>query len=241
MTRQALVSPTQSTLTPTGFPFDIPMTSEAFTGLWIGAFWELENLALFNQAAYTTVEARNLKLNTQAAEVDRDEKAGQAITDEVEADAFERAVYQRKNLIYNGELEVAAITRYADEVTIVATWAFVEKHLNEALRLLQGAMNIPQHSSHRWPDINAAFLALGIDLSQLPCFSDADECRRVNNAIKHSGMVSSSLAALPAFSGQVGLKLAALAMDTQRYYLNAGGFIAAAVERASDLAYPNQP
>lgn len=223
-------------------PFDLPSTfKNPFLGIWGGATWELENLALFNQAAYTNVASRNQRLDDRVSRLKQVEGSTSAPDDDEEYEAFEMVLARERQAIMNGELEVDAISRYADEVTIVASWAFVEKHLNETLRSLQSALGVNASGSHRWPDIEQAYSACGIDLPQLANYADANECRQVNNAIKHSGVVSGPIANLPTFAGKSGSRLEDLELDVQRYFFSAGGFVGAVIEESAGVAEAQVP
>jgi hypothetical protein len=215
-------------------PFDLrlPFMIPPFHDMWAGAHWEMENLALFNQAAYSGVVKR-ASVTDELWEEHQRMEAIPASDDEDEGKQV--ALARLRETATANEIESEAIARYADEVTVVATWAFVEKLLNRGLTALQTALGQPLITDHRWPNINAAFQQCGIDLSAASGFADADECRKVNNAIKHAGVVSNALAALPAFAGKAGSALTDLELDTQRYFFGAGDFTSAVLETCSDV------
>lgn len=216
------------------FDFRMPFMALPFSNIWAVAHWELENLALFNQAAYATVVNRNRELDQQAKKLASISPHPEMPDDEKEA--LQMAVWQQREDMLIADIEVEAISRYADEVTVIATWAFVEKCLNQGLAALQTALGLGRSKSHRWPEIEQGYAACGVSLGGLSSFDDADECRRVNNAIKHSGLVGSTLAARPAFTGKEGRRLDGIELDVQRYYFAAGDFTSAALERSSDIA-----
>ncbi|WP_156025098.1 hypothetical protein [Sphingomonas phyllosphaerae] len=204
-----------------------------FSDAWAAAFWELENLALFNQAAYYNVESRNKHLDEHAAAIKSWTPPNE--DDDELYEQFSLALSRERNTIIGGELEVEAIARYADEVTIIACWAFAEKNLNDGLSKPRGLLGLADARSHRWPDIRASFLECGLELETLDSFADADECRRVNNAIKHGGLVDRGLAQIPFFAPSADKNISTLELETQRYYFGVADFIGAMYESSSKI------
>lgn len=206
-----------------------------FMEAWASAIWDLENLALFNQAAYASVASRD----HAAEEISEKHRQLQDLsidpTDEFGYEVQQRKLANMRQAVMNTDLESEGIARYADEVTVIASWAFVEKQLNRALLALQSALGQPENIDHRWPVIEAEYLQCGVNLSQAKGFANADECRKVNNAIKHSGNVSVGLANLPAFVGKLNKPLANEQLDTQRYYFAAGEFISSVLVKCSTI------
>jgi hypothetical protein len=204
-----------------------------FQGVWHAAHWELENLALFNQAAYSDVMRRIEALDERAREI---RSWVQPVEGDDEIESFQIMWSRANDGVISGEIEAEAISRYADEVTTVDTWAFAEKNLNRGLAELRTLLVLPAVSSHRWPDIQAAFQECGVDLNALDSFQDADECRRVNNTIKHSGVVSQGLAQCAFFAPHAGNDISSIELPTQRYYFGVADFVGAMFEKCSDIA-----
>ncbi len=218
-------------------PYDmlLPDMIPPFMEAWAGAIWDLENLALFNQAAYTSVSSRDRAAEGILVQHQQLQKLPIDPTDDFGYEVQQRNLANMRQAIMDTDLESDGIARYADEVTIIASWAFVEKQLNRALLALQSALGQPTNTDHRWPVIEAEYLQCGINLSQAKGFANADECRKVNNAIKHSGNVSAGLAALPAFIGMLNKPLASEHLDTQRYYFAAGEFVSSVLVKCSTI------
>lgn len=233
--RHPILSPMQWPVVHGGMaPLDIRIMDmiPPFQNVWHTAHWELENLALFNQAAYSDVLRRREALKERSKEI----RSWVEPQDEDEVELFQIMWSRASDGVISGEMEVEAISRYADEVTTVAAWAFAEKNLNRGLTELRALLALPAAGSHRWPDIQAEFQACGVDLPALDSFPDADECRRVNNAIKHSGLVGQSLAQSAFFAPHAGEEISSLELPTQRYYFGIADFIGAMFERCSEIA-----
>ena len=207
---------------------------DPFTRHWNIAYWELENLALFNQAAYSNVIDRNRSLDHTAEHLKTWQRPSGEDGEEA-AEAFDRALYRQYDAIIAGELEAEAIAQYADEVTIVASWTFAEKYLNLGLTEMRARLSLPAANSHRWPQLQVAFGECGVALVDMDSFVSADECRRVNNAIKHSGRVDAGLAQSPFFADKQGMSLRDITLETQRYYFGVADFVGAMFERCSNI------
>lgn len=240
--RKEILSAMQWSIFNKTAPYDIRLAGvfDEWASRWHMAMWELENLAHFNQSVYGGVKERLDKSEALLSEYKRIQQI--AVEDDSMEASFkeQKLVRMRQSMMINDDV-ADAVARYADEVTIIAVWAFIEKHLNHALIALQARLNIPQATDHRWPNIEQAYIRCGIDLSKISAFADANECRQVNNAIKHGGVVSNALGARPSFAGKVGLPLETIVLDVQRYYLSAGDFTSAALEECSNIAGKQAP
>lgn len=68
-----------------------------------------------------------------------------------------------------------------------------------------------------WTPLKSRFRHLGIDLTSLSEYSTVDECRILNNKIKHLGVVDPTLGNLPGFRGALGQPITELKLPLQRY------------------------
>lgn len=216
-------------------PFDLLLpgtVGDPFPLIWDASYFDFENLALFNRAAYLDVSARNAKSEAMLEECRKIQK----IPVEDDEDQYEfrnRQLARRMQSIEINGSEMEGVRSYADQVTVIATWAFIEKILNRSLVTLRSYLGMTELTDHRWPRIVDAYQECGIALSAVKQFEDINECRLVNNSIKHGGFVSSSLAACPTFDGQVGKDLNDCVLDTQRYYFSAADYIMRTLEGCS--------
>lgn len=215
------------------YPIRSPEMVGPFLGLYTTNMFELENLALFNRAAYSTIAERNARADQMAGQA-------QAIFDQPgqheDDDAHEMRAQIASRLriaAYNEDSVSSAICRYADELCIIALWAFAERNINATLEVLDRHTGQPARQDHRWNILKTALGHYNISLEALDSYADADECRLVNNALKHSGKVSGALLAYPAFTQSAGASLQHLQLDTQRYYFGVSDFIGALLEAAS--------
>jgi hypothetical protein len=88
---------------------------------------------------------------------------------------------------------------------------------------------------YKWDDFGSAYHSEGIVLNLLHDYSIADECRVLNNHIKHSPVVSNKLAAFSLFSTFLGKSLDQVAIDPQRYLNGVSNFLGSLIEHANAL------
>ena len=214
-------------------PIDFRRHEMPFKAIWGSAHWEFENLALFNQAAYSNVANRNKSLDEDVTRLKAYVAQAPQDMDDEQHEYFNIALSRIRESITAGEIEVDAISRYADQVTVIAAWALVEKFLNKGLMALQALGGLLPAAGHGLIEIKEAYLECGIDLEVANSYADADECRLLNNAIKHTGVVGDYLAQRSAFDGLTGKDLDRIDLDTQRYYFGAADFVGAVYELCS--------
>jgi hypothetical protein len=215
-------------------PFDMRsfQMQGVFGGFYGQIYFEMENLALFNNAAYSVAQQRM----DVATKIDDEIESILAKGEPEDEDdrAFVERMIVRRRMAADDQSSIAASTmRYADEHTIIACWAFVEKHVNRTINELNAALGGSAQRDYRWDGMKAALLSYGIDLTSLGSYADANECRIVNNTIKHSGIISPTLAQTPAFANKAGQSLDGEVLDTQRYYFGVYDFVGELFELAS--------
>lgn len=186
--------------------------------------WDLIHLTRFHHAAYRTVADVDARLDAMAARLSPKPEV-KSDPDEMEMSAIAHS--RARTAIDDGTAENAAVAAFADELFIVGLWALAEQYLGKALNVLPSA-----NGSYRWDDINNAFLQDGIDLATLPGYNGANECRLVNNAIKHTGVVNDRLSQFPAFHGLKDKPIRRLSLDAQRYLNCVHHLLGSAMESA---------
>ncbi|RDZ28200.1 hypothetical protein DX914_03380 [Lysobacter silvisoli] len=134
------------------------------------------------------------------------------------------------------------IRAYADQMIVVGLWTIAEQFLGKVYRgfvafrdsVDENGVNAP----YRWDHFVSSYEQLGIDLAALENYANADECRLVNNAIKHDPVVGSRLQALAFFFPHLGKDLEALQLDVQRYVNGVSDFLGSLIEKANESLDP---
>lgn len=227
----APIEPKALLLAPFEIPLSHPLATDhyfphetgKFGGLQSAFGWELVNLALFHRAAFGEVLSRHGFLQKEAALDERGESKHPVGSDEWEMDQI--SLSRRRTAFLNSHAEAAAIAGFADELAVIALWSLVEKTLGQTLTIMD-----PNLHQYRWDQLQRGFSAYGVDLMQLPYANIADECRLVNNAIKHGGVVTPQLDRLARFSGKVGHRIRDLDLAVQTYMIGVYNLVGATLE-----------
>lgn len=134
--------------------------------------------------------------------------------------------------------ETSSIKAYADQLYVVACWAMVEQYCGRVLIATEMELGGPANrieAPHKWHDLVKRFKRIGVDLLKCENFSGVDECRVVNNKIKHVGFVDKELAKRESFTGLEGTRLNAVKLPLQSYGNAVYEFVGCAMERAGDV------
>lgn len=177
------------------------------------AQFELTDLAMFHRAAMSAALRLDGELEAFVATMRRRPPAPN-FNDE-DSQGWEELWQSRAQMsVIDTDARIASIVAYADELCIIGVWAHAEKFLGRILRTYTGAKPV-----YQWDEFARAFLTAGIRLSELPGHDGANECRLLNNALKHGGAVNAALAKSAGFAGKEGESLRDLNPDPQPYLL----------------------
>lgn len=198
--------------------------------------WAHHDLCLFHQAIYFQLNERDKALEAYSTEM-RPE--------------FER--HNRENLDYEWEaiqlsrvreytnvhwMETTSIQAYGDQLLVVACWAMVEQYYGRVLIPTEMELGGPANrieAPHKWHDLVKRFKGIGLDLLTCENYAGIDECRLVNNKIKHVGLVDKDLAKRTAFTGMEGKPFDQVTMPLQTYVDAVFEFVGCTMEKAGDL------
>lgn len=227
--RPALLTPTQYMIThrvrlPVDGVFPESVTQCEVYGAY---YWELENICLFQQAAHTAVSLRNERLDAVAAENKEFDQAHKALvsTNDDEREGAMLAQSRRWEQVLAEENTLETIEAFNAELTTIAIWTVIEKTMVQMLAALEASTGETRSSTVRFDVMQQRFFSCGVDLVKLSGFADVDECRCVNNAIKHGGKIGTGLASFPRFAGLSGTAVRRQTLDVQRYLFGAHTFL----------------
>ena len=120
------------------------------------------------------------------------------VADEDDPEAFDIFESRVSESILLQDAETVRLKHYADEFTVIGLWAMAEQYMGRVYATafaVRSGMNVkdvvPPPS---WTKLKNGFCEHGICVETLHSFSDADECRVLNNKIKHVGRVDAHLA-----------------------------------------------
>jgi hypothetical protein len=88
---------------------------------------------------------------------------------------------------------------------------------------------------HKWLELSKRFSRIGIRLATCKSYAGANECRILNNKIKHVGTVDGELSKFGRYSEVAGMPIDKIEIDVQ-YYANAAyEFIGCVMEVSGDV------
>jgi hypothetical protein len=195
------------------------------------------DLCLFHQMHYRAASEKDDLLNKRAAAL-RD-----AVTLHPPADDWDDIqVSRNREAIYADALAYSRALLFADHLLLVGLWAAAEQYCNRALSMLARIRGRPAPPRpDAWPKMRKVFRELGLDIVALDKYADVDECRLVNNEIKHSGVVTERLAALPHFRVQLGKPLTKVEIPLQRYANAVLVFVTHVMSEVGEFAASERP
>lgn len=207
--------------------------------------WHVSDLCRFHQILYADLSRQTAAVDEQCAMLKAQvDAASKKLTDE-EEDAFAVHVSRFRTAIMDKDKELDRVRRFADEFTVVGLWATAEQFLNRVFAELESATTGVDVQSveapFSWPNLSAAFTAKAIDLTLLNGYTDANECRVLNNTIKHAGHVNNRLAQFAYFAPHVGKRLTEIDFAMQRYLKGIFHFIGSLIEAANRQIDPSFP
>lgn len=137
---------------------------------------------------------------------------------------------------------MAQISRTSTRSIIVNSWILVESTMGEAYSAFSSALNgaSPNPTSFRWEQFLSQFGAIGISLTDLSGYENANLCRLVNNAIKHAGKVSETMSQSAQFAGLKGQELRNVDVSPQPLVTGAYSFCMDLLERVQVKVHMQQ-
>lgn len=211
-------------------------------GLQAELHWYLFDLARLHQLIYKDLERRDYSLQSKLNEF----KSTIDLQQPVDEENKELIELQKSRVFCGFNDEWTVIDRcksFSDEFCIIGLWATSEKFMGNIYKAIEAAQtNTPIqdiNAPYRWDQLITKFEEKSISLSQLDRFFDANECRVLNNAIKHSGFVNERLTEFPFFLAHQGKELKKVNLEMQRYYNGVSSFIGSLIEAGNRIIDPN--
>jgi hypothetical protein len=199
--------------------------------------WTLDIYIQLHRHAHASFRQHNQKIDELAAQL----KAEPPIT----ATEFEEremlmiARSRRMDYIYAADVDLSRSSQAINRMYVVALWAFAEQYLGKIFQRLRGLRTgVPEESipaPYRWDTLGPAYSSESIELKNLHDYAVANECRVLNNHIKHAPYISDKLAAFASFHDHLGKTLDSVVIDPQRYLNGVSNFIGSLIEHSNRL------
>lgn len=200
------------------------------------------DLCLFHQALYFQLREREKAVEEYANEMrPHFERHNREVPEDDEDGAHEWEAVQLSRVRETMNvhwMETTSIQAYGDQLLIIACWAMVEQYAGRILIALEQELGSPANrveTPHRWHELIKRFKSVGLDITQCENFKGIDECRVVNNKIKHVGFIDKELAKIAAFQGCAGKRFEDVKLPLQSYVDAVYEFVGSAMEKAGDV------
>ena len=135
--------------------------------------------------------------------------------------------------------------QFSNQMTVIGLWAIAEQTMGFVYKKMCFHINGTQESDvkvpYRFNDFNKEFAKLGITLSTLDSFQDADECRTLNNTIKHGHKIEGHIVEFPYFSPLNGKLILEVDFELQRYVTGVIQFLSSLIEQGNKVLDPSHP
>jgi len=186
--------------------------------------WRLFDFCRIHQIVYKEIDFVESELDKIEIE---------PFSDDIE-DISNLAKSRKMDFVIGKTLENDRIVSFVDHMTVVGLWAIAEQFLGKIYRAYFSIANSIDEDSvtspYRWDDFLKEYSNLGIDLTSCENYGNANECRVLNNTIKHANKVNSRLASFSYFSSFTGQELEQVPIEMQRYLNGVSDFLGSLIE-----------
>jgi hypothetical protein len=191
--------------------------------------WRLVDFCRIHQIVYRDINKSNRALSEIEIE---------PFTDNIE-DEENLSISRRMDFVIGKDYENKRITNFVDHMTVVGLWAISEQFIGKIYRAyISEVDNIDEDSiptPYRWNDFLTKFSEKGINLENCDSYSDANECRALNNAIKHNPKVTDRLTEFAFFSDLLGKDLERIELEMQRYCNGISELLGSLIDKTSEI------
>jgi len=135
--------------------------------------------------------------------------------------------------------------QFSNQMTVVGLWAIAEQTMGFVYKKMFSVLNAVNENDVRIPykyDIfKTKFSEIGITLESLDTYDDANECRTLNNTIKHGHLIQGHILNFTYFSPLVGKRILDVNFELQRYVTGVIQFLSSLIEEGNCILDPTHP
>ncbi|MBW5814411.1 hypothetical protein [Yersinia kristensenii] len=210
---------------------------DTFSNLLDKFNYKLEEIVVFHRFAMTTYKNNDKAIDSQYKKFPLLSKEQVNELSAEDAESYQLSFARHMEYINHQDDINNKASYIANDSVVINIWAMNEQYMTRGLANLIsikenkaiGEVNAP----YGWDLIKNKFLSYGIDFNNLPSYDDFNECRVLNNKIKHLYAVDATLEAFPTFSGKLNESLSGMQYPLQKYTLAAHHFIGMLLEECS--------
>lgn len=218
-----------------------PGCAREISTLWTRFLWHHHDLCLFHQAIYRELSDRAAAMKDCSEDLRRESATFKRAPHDAESEEHEWngvMLSRAREHLCVLEQEYESLRGFGDHHTVIGLWAMVEQYCGRTLVAVENhlwAKSAGAESPHRFQELRERFLTAGISVETCKSYLAIDECRVLNNKIKHLGYVDAQLAGHGHFAGLQGLELSRVPLMMQFYSDGVFEFIGALLEKSSEL------
>lgn len=198
-------------------------------------YWRLNDFCRIHQIVYKDI--RHVEKHLE--EIESNKVSTEELDDEEMEEARRVSYSRRLDYIMDMDEENKRIHAFVDHMTIIGLWAISEQFLGKVYRgilSIQNGSNVDSISTpYQWDRIKTAYLEIGIDLAERENYSNANECRVLNNSIKHSSKVGQQLIQFEYFRSMEADNLDTVPLEMQRYLNGVSDFLGSTIEKGNEI------
>lgn len=200
-------------------------------GIQFAIEWEIQNICSYYAYTISGLNEKTAKLIEEAKERDA-HYAGQlkqASDEDREILEIHHSRFRDRVIDVSNTLD--ASEQFLDETTVVSLWMIAERFLGQIYREFYCKVHHhqPAQIPYKFDVIKSHFSSLGVDLTASHLYADANECRVLNNAIKHGNEISTALKQFPFFHTLSG-SVRGIDLEMQRYVNGVHNFLGSTIE-----------
>ena len=211
-------------------PIPLPFMIGKFDSIITQLKWRLFDFCRIHQIVCKEINEINVKLNSIPAEkmaYDSDE-------------TFEDLQKIRlRQAVMDQDIENARVSSFVDHMTVVGLWAISEQFMAKIYRRLvseqEGLREEDVKTPYRWDEFKKEFEVRGIILESCDNYVNANECRALNNSIKHDPTVGSTLISFSYFTPYANQQLEKVPLEMQRYLNGVSDFLGSLAEKSHEI------
>ncbi|MCD0457844.1 hypothetical protein [Roseiconus lacunae] len=197
-------------------------------------YWHFQDLCYFHHITYADLKRRLDFLAEEHQRFTQYILEEEQKVDEGDREAFRVYESRTRTNFMDRDIELERAKSFADEYSIIGLWAMAERFLGKCYASIVAQRDsVPSDTvkrPYKWKNFKTAYKTFMIDLPTLHDYDNANECRTLNNAIKHFELVSDPLAGFTYWSAHRGMKISEVQIEMQRYATGVYNFCGALIE-----------
>lgn len=211
-------------------PIPLPVMVGKFDSIISQLKWRLFDFCRIHHIVYKEINEINKQLDAIPLE--------EMIYGDVETIEDLKKVRLRQ-AVMDQDIENARVSTFVDHLTVIGLWAISEQFMAKIFRRLVSEKDSVKEDAvkapYRWDDFKKEFKKYGINLELCDNYLNANECRVLNNSIKHDPTVEGMLVSFDYFIPYMNHQLEFVPLEMQRYLNGVSDFLGSLAEKSHQI------